>query len=539
MVKLMKNNFLDDCKTILKHTQIITLDSKESIDYLYSCILVDRKVLGILKPKSTIEIKKIVDLANKKKISLYPFSTGKNWGYGTKIPVKNNCVLLDLSLMNKILDYNETLGYVRVEPGVTHRMLYEFLESKNSKLKIDPTGSSPDTSIIGNSLERGFGIGFLNNHFENLSNMEIVLPNGDLMKTGFGHYDNIESANVYKYGIGPFVDGLFSQSNFGIVTAANVYLSPKFEEVKLVVCKFDDDSKFEQVIDTLQILRFNEIIRSPVNVFYRNRLISVKRKFPFELTSNSNMSEEISKQLGVENSVSLWNISFSLFGTKKQVKVALEEVQKHFKKLNLRVFAFNNKQIENFKNSSKLIKFFTKLILKEDLEELSLVLKRGIGIFTGVPSNVSMPSPYWRSKVNYNDENPDPGRDNCGLYWISPVIPLIGERAREAFNIGKGVFDKYGFDFAPTYTFGGSRFIDNTIPLMYRKDDIEETKRANECYRELIAEFRKSGYMIYRASITSMDLIIDKKDTFWKFNKIIKEAIDKNNIISPGRYNLK
>lgn len=55
--------------------------------------------------------------------------------------------------------------------------------------------------------------------------MEIVLPNGELIRTGMGAMEDTTtehgSANtwqLFQYGFGPYPDGLFTQSNFGIVT---------------------------------------------------------------------------------------------------------------------------------------------------------------------------------------------------------------------------------------------------------------------------------------------------------------------------------
>jgi 4-cresol dehydrogenase (hydroxylating) len=46
----------------------------------------------------------------------------------------------------------------------------------------------------------------------------VVLANGDLVRTGMGAMPNAKTWPIFKFGLGPDVDGLFSQSNFGIVT---------------------------------------------------------------------------------------------------------------------------------------------------------------------------------------------------------------------------------------------------------------------------------------------------------------------------------
>src|ERR1700760_348127 len=72
----------------------------------------------ILRPHSREEVQECLREANRTGIPVYPVSSGKNWGYGSRVPPVDHCALLDLSALNRILDYNERLGYVTVEPGV-------------------------------------------------------------------------------------------------------------------------------------------------------------------------------------------------------------------------------------------------------------------------------------------------------------------------------------------------------------------------------------------------------------------------------------
>src|SRR4051794_29409523 len=113
----------------------------------------DVRVAGILRPTGREQVRAAVRLANELGVPLYPISTGKNWGYGSRVPTADQAFLLDLSRMNRIVDYDERLAYVTVEPGVTQRQLYEFLRAQRSQLWLDATGSSPDASLIGNTLE--------------------------------------------------------------------------------------------------------------------------------------------------------------------------------------------------------------------------------------------------------------------------------------------------------------------------------------------------------------------------------------------------
>jgi 4-cresol dehydrogenase (hydroxylating) len=112
-----------------------------------------QRVQAILRPADVREVSECVRIANRFRVPLYPISSGRNWGYGSKVPARDG-VLLDLGRLNRILELNDDLAYVTLEPGVTQRQLHEFLRSRGSTLWMDATGASPECSVIGNTLER-------------------------------------------------------------------------------------------------------------------------------------------------------------------------------------------------------------------------------------------------------------------------------------------------------------------------------------------------------------------------------------------------
>jgi len=69
-------------------------------------------------PDGVEQVQKVVRIANRYKIPIYPVSTGKNLGYGGSAPVLSGSVVLDLKRMNRILEVNEHNAYALVEPGV-------------------------------------------------------------------------------------------------------------------------------------------------------------------------------------------------------------------------------------------------------------------------------------------------------------------------------------------------------------------------------------------------------------------------------------
>src|SRR5688572_30818080 len=73
-------------------------------------------VQAVLRPATRQEVQACVEIANRHHLPLYPISTGKNWGYGSRVPVQDG-VLLDLGRLNRILEFDEDLAYITIEPG--------------------------------------------------------------------------------------------------------------------------------------------------------------------------------------------------------------------------------------------------------------------------------------------------------------------------------------------------------------------------------------------------------------------------------------
>jgi FAD/FMN-containing dehydrogenase len=140
-----------------------------------------------LAPRSAEEVQVLMRICNEFRIPVYPVSTGKNLGYGGSAPVLNGSVVLDLKRMNRIIEVSEENAFALVEPGVSYFDLYNYIQEKGLDLWID----CPDPgwgSLIGNSLDHGVGytVNPYRDHFEAHCGMEVVLADGDLVRTGMG-----------------------------------------------------------------------------------------------------------------------------------------------------------------------------------------------------------------------------------------------------------------------------------------------------------------------------------------------------------------
>lgn len=122
---------------------------------------------AVVSPRDVKDVQALMRLSNEFKVPVWPFSIGRNIGYGGAAPRVPGSVGLDMGRhMDKVLEVNEKDAYCLVQPGVTFQSLYDHLvkEGLDDKLWIDV----PDLgggSVIGNTIERGVGYTPYGDHF--------------------------------------------------------------------------------------------------------------------------------------------------------------------------------------------------------------------------------------------------------------------------------------------------------------------------------------------------------------------------------------
>jgi 4-cresol dehydrogenase (hydroxylating) flavoprotein subunit len=186
------------------------------------------------------QVQRIVRVCNEHKIPVWPISTGKNLGYGGTPPHSRGQVILDLKRMNRIIDVDPDLCTALVEPGVTYQQLYDYIQERKYPLWLSLPAPSAIAGPVGNTLERGVGYTPYGEHFMFQCGMEVVLPNGELLRTAMGGISNANTWQVFKWGYGPYLDGIFTQSNYGIVTKLGFWLMPAPDVYKPFAVSYPD-----------------------------------------------------------------------------------------------------------------------------------------------------------------------------------------------------------------------------------------------------------------------------------------------------------
>ncbi len=103
---------------------------------------------------------------------------------------------------------------------------------------------------MGNALDRGVGYTPYGEHTKNICGLEVVLANGEVVRTGMGAFSNAPTWQAYPFGFGPGWDQMFVQSNFGIVTKMGMWLMPEPESLMGMDVEFDRPEDLKVMVDT-------------------------------------------------------------------------------------------------------------------------------------------------------------------------------------------------------------------------------------------------------------------------------------------------
>lgn len=487
-------------------------------------------VEAILRPGTREHVQACIRIANRFRVPVYPISSGKNWGYGSRVPVRDG-VLLDLARLNRIVEIDEELAYVTVEPGVTQRQLHDFLRERQSRLWMDATGASPDCSIIGNTMERGFGHTPMGDHCSNACAMEVVLPTGECVTTGFARFPGTKAGALGRWGVGPALDGLFSQSNLGIVTRMSVWLMPEPECFQAFFFRCRDQQEIGPLIDALRPLRLDGTLRSVMHIANDYKVLTGTERFPWHETGGRTpLDRPVMERLRDRLKIGAWNGSGGLYGTRGQVRDARAQVRRALRGKVDRLQFVGDRLLTVITRWARPVGWATGW----DLSRVLSVLAPVHGLMKGAPTDSPMSSAYWRKKGSVPADM-DPDRDGCGLLWCSPVFPNTGRHAREVAGLATDILLTHGFEPQISISLATERSAIGVLTIGYDRDEPGEDARALECYRVLAETLLSHGYPPYRLTVGSMGYATPDDD-YGALLRRLKAALDPGGILSPGRY---
>jgi len=474
----------------------------------------ERMPSAAVAPESVEQVQAIVRIANEYKIPLYSISTGKNLGYGGSAPTVSGSVIVDLKRMNKIIEVDDKRHFAIVEPGVSYFDLYDYIQQRGLKVWIDP----PDPgwgSLVGNSLDRGCGYtyGSYRDHFDSHSGMEVVLPNGELIRTGMGALPGAKTWGEYRYGFGPSVDGLFSQGNFGIVTKMGFHLMPQPDGYLSAMVFVPRREDLFALVEMVNAMEHSGLIGQPR---FGSPLQSLMGDTAFRTSVNSrkSLTDHELNRTARERNLASWQVELQFYGppaaneanwATAQSKISAAIPGARFEVLHQYAFPLTPEQRDVLPHKAAL-----------GVPDLSI-------FFVGA-----------RSK-----DNPEPGD---GFMWFSSVLPKSGEAIFEAQKVYREAAWDLGLEptitpFSTPSSWYRTFILISGLPVS--RSDSELNRRSRSMYEAYARAAAAAGFGEYRAPAIFHSMVSDTYSfndyALRRFIETMKDTVDPNGIFAPGR----
>ncbi len=504
-------------------------NSEETIaSYAQSCSATSRRSLAVIQPSCTEEVQQIVLLAGKYSIKLYPISRGCNWGLGDACPTTDNQVILDLRRMNRITTADAQLGAFTVEPGVTQQQMFEYLRDNQLPFWYDASGAGPNASLLGNLMERGYGHTPLGERFINTCNYHVVMADGSFIKTGFGEIENCKVKDLFKPGVGPSLDGLFTQSNFGIVTRATFWMMRIPEHFEAYVIQLDSDTQLYEAIDALQPLRASGIIASALHIGNDFRVLSARMQFPYDkLDGSTCIPTDMRRKLCQQYGAAAWNGLGAYYGTKRGAAAFRSDLRRALRGIAKPIFL--TEQLLNVATHvTRALKWLPPMRkLNSKVESAAPV----IALLKGQPVIDHLAGAAWRSRQPWTSESGSPVQRGDGIMWHTPLSPCKGKDINELNQLLSSTIESFGLEPLLTYVMITARTVVCPTTICFDQKCEDQMLRAKACLTELISRTEQAGFLAYRQPSFHC-----KQPSH--FTDGLKQTLDPNRVLAIGRYGL-
>jgi 4-cresol dehydrogenase (hydroxylating) flavoprotein subunit len=483
------------------------LTSRDALEAATACTFAwPRRVTAILVPENLAQVKDILRIAASTRHAVYPYGRGSNWGLGSRMPASDDCALLDLSAMNRILDYDAEHGTLTVEPGVHFAQAAAFLKQHHSDFFCSVTGGPAYGSLIGNALERGGGDGPFGDRAAHMTALELVLAGGEVVHTGFDRFAGASTARLSRTGVGPSLTELIAQSNFGVVTRATIWLARRPKVSQLVNATVASTAQLAPAIDALRLLLQNQVLYPHGATLWNSYKVAARDgHFPWE------SQPQLPLNLMVTEGAEPWTLSIAVEGASTAIADALlAEVR--------RLLA---PHVQDF----------------EVVDAQALPPSERAVLEPGNPTGQNVFSTYWRKKTALPAlEDTDPDRDRCGVIWVCPSLPLDGKTVAPVVAGMEQRIRAQGFEPNLGLNPISSRLFEVYAALVYDRDVPGEDSRAMACHDTLLRWLISEGHLPYRLGVQAFGMLPEAVDDSRAVMRRIKSAFDPHNLVAPGRY---
>jgi 4-cresol dehydrogenase (hydroxylating) len=459
---------------------------------------------AVVMPETVEEVQEIVRIAGRHGVPLWPISQGRNNGYGGPAPRVKGSVIVSMKNMNRVLEIDEESAFAVVEPGVRWFDLYEAIRAGGHRLMLSIADIGWG-SVVGNTLDNG--ITYLPYGQDQMMQcgMEVVLPDGDVMRTGMGAMPGNRSWHMYKRGLGPTPDQLFMQSNYGIVTKMGVWLMPYPETYMPCWVRVWNDADLGRVVDVLRRLMLDGTIRGVpqiINTVLYATIVTERTKW---WQGEGPIPDDVLDQMARELDIGRWLMRCAIWGDEAVVDHNFAKIRASFESIG-GVDVWGTK------------------VAPEDIPSLENPHERVQG---GVPSLDLNAMAGWY------------GGEEGGQVGFSPISPLRSADALELRDLLRSGIEGAGLDYMAAFLPVSARSFAHITLVIFDTKDEAQARAAYDVSKKLVVEAAKKGFGEYRAHLDFMDLAAEQYSwndhAYMRFCERIKDALDPDGILAPGK----
>ncbi|KIH92527.1 hypothetical protein SPBR_02501 [Sporothrix brasiliensis 5110] len=461
---------------------------------------------AVVYPGSTEDVQTVVRWANQYLIPIFPISMGRNLGYGGAAPRVRGSVVVDLGRrMRAILDINADDFTCLVEPGVSFYALHEAIQARGlgDTLWVDV----PDLgggSVIGNTVDRGVGYTPYGDHWAMHAGLEVVLPTGEVVRTGMGALPGNNTWQAFPYGFGPFSDGLFSQSNFGIVTKMGMTLMPNPGGHESFLYTFQNEEDLAPLIDIIRPLRIRNILENVAQLRHVTQSVAVRGlpRATYYAPVDGLVPQDVIHAAAAASPVGdhTWAYYGTAYGPREARAPKLAAIDAAFRRIpGCRQIDTATLPADEYFWSRDRIASGT-----PDLHELRWC--------QWVPSGAHIA--------------------------FSPVSPIRGADATALYALARARHAEHGIDCFTAFCVG-LREMHLIVELVFDRTSAARKAAALACLRDMVDDAAALGYGEYRTHLALMDQVAGtyrwNDGALMAMHERLKDALDPNGILAPGR----
>ena len=157
-------------------------------------------------------------------------------------------------------------------------------------------------------------------------------------------------------------------------------------------------------------------------------------------------------------------------------------------------------------------------------------------ILQGRPNHMALRLAYWMNETDFDGSQKRPDLDDCGLIWYSPIVPMRAEVLEDFLTNSYELAQAYDINPLLTFTSFNALAFECTWPILFNKNTPGAAEKAQAFYRAIYDKNAALDCLPYRMPLFAMDLVSRHRSGSFALAEKIKQALDPQDLIAPGRY---